>query len=243
MHHSFKNRIAIVTGAASGIGRAIALGLANEDASVYMVDTDVDALESISRDVKLQSGLLIPRTIDLLKDDDIGDYCGYLKGKFDTIDFLIHSAGVITLGEIQAISTDDFDRQIKVNVRAPFLLTQGLLPLIRKPGGQIVFINSSAGLRAGARSSAYSASKHALKAFADSLRDEVNDDGIRVISVYPGRTATPMQRRIFETEGRDYIPDKLLQANDVADIVIAAMKLPKTAEVTDLNIRSTQKWG
>jgi NADP-dependent 3-hydroxy acid dehydrogenase YdfG len=87
----------------------------------------------------------------------------------------------------------------------------------------------------------YSASKHALKAFADTLRAEANPAGVRVLSVYPGRTATPMQESIFAAEGRSYDPSRLLQPEDVAEMVLAALCLPRTAEVTDLHIRPLQK--
>jgi NADP-dependent 3-hydroxy acid dehydrogenase YdfG len=103
--------------------------------------------------------------------------------------------------------------------------------------GQVVFINSSSALTAKPSSAQYDATKHALKAVADSLRGEVNQLGIRVLSVYLGRTATEMQERIHILEGRPYRPDLLLQPEDVASVVINALSLPDTAEVTDIHIR------
>ena len=160
---------------------------------------------------------------------------------FEKIDMLIHSAGVISIGKLEISSVADFDRQYKTNVRAPCLLTQVLLPLLKMQKGQIVFINSSAGLFSKANLSQYAATKHALRAFADSLRDEVNEMGIRVLSVFPGRTATPMQEMIFSQEGRDYPANRLLQPQDVAAVVIHALSLPRTAEVTDISIRPMAK--
>ena len=113
--------------------------------------------------------------------------------------------------------------------------------MLRKRRGQVVFINSTAGLNASAGVGLYSATKHALKALADSLRAEVNSDGVRVLSVYPGRTAIPMQAAIIASEGRAYLPEKLLQPDDVAATVVSALMLPRTAEVTDVKIRPLTK--
>ena len=102
-------------------------------------------------------------------------------------------------------------------------------------------MNSSAAGSAPASHAAYAASKAGLRAFADSLRAEVNRDGIRVLSVFPGRTATAMQAAIFDAEGKAYRPELLLQPDDVAAAVIAALDLPRTAELTDLHVRPAIK--
>ena len=157
------------------------------------------------------------------------------------IDLLVHSAGVISLGELQSASIKGLDWQYRINVRAPYALTQALLPTLKARRGQIVFINSSAGLSARAEVGQYAATKHALKAMADSLREEVNPEGLRVLSVFLGRVATPMQLTVHEWEGKHYKPDRLLQPEDVASIVLCSLSLPKTAEVTDLSIRPLRK--
>jgi NADP-dependent 3-hydroxy acid dehydrogenase YdfG len=132
----------------------------------------------------------------------------------------------------------DFDFQYATNVRAPYALTQRLLPSLMAARGQIVFINSSVGLTAKRPDiGQYAATKHALKAIADSLREEVNPKGLRVLTVYLGRTATPMQETISRQEGRAYHPETLLQPEDVASVVLNALMLPPTAEVTDISIR------
>jgi short-subunit dehydrogenase len=121
-------------------------------------------------------------------------------------------------------------------------LTQLFLPLIRQKKGQIVFINSSVGLTGGrANISQYVATKQALKAITDSLREEVNSDGVRVINVYPGRTATPMQRAICRAEGQTYRPKIFSQPEDIAKIVFNALFVSKSSEVTDIVIRPMKK--
>jgi NADP-dependent 3-hydroxy acid dehydrogenase YdfG len=113
--------------------------------------------------------------------------------------------------------------------------------MLKKPRGQIVFINSSAGLNARLNIGHYSATKHAFKALADSLREEVNPDGVRVLSVFPGRTATPLMSSLYAKDELPYEPQTLLQPEDVASVVINALSLPWTAEVTNISIRPMQK--
>ena len=130
-----------------------------------------------------------------------------------------------------------FEAQLSANLVAPYRLTHLLLDELE----DLVFINSSQGLNASPGVGQYAATKHGLRAVADALRGEVNDRGIRVLSVYAGRTATPMQERIFGTEGRAYTPERLMQPEDVGQVVLAALVLPRTAEMTSVSVRPMQK--
>lgn len=238
---SLKNKVAVITGATSGIGKSMALALAKSGVQLCLLGRNPERLEAVARTARKDSPSVKCYCIDLTEDGDIEELQKKLNKDFDNIDILIHSAGEITIGRLELSSIADFDRQFKTNVRAPSLLTQALLPLLKMQKGQIVFINSSVGLVSKANLSQYAATKHALRAFADSLREEVNDMGIRVLSVFPGRTATPMQEMIFNQEGRDYPANRLLQPQDVASIVIHSLSLPRTAEVTDIIIRPMTK--
>jgi NADP-dependent 3-hydroxy acid dehydrogenase YdfG len=114
--------------------------------------------------------------------------------------------------------------------------------MLKRSRGQVVFINSTAGLNAKRADAAqYCATQHAVKAIADSLREEVNPDGIRVLSVHPGRTATPRQEKLYRAEGRPYRPELLVQPEDVASVVLHCLLLPRRAEVTDITIRPMVK--
>ena len=241
MMSSLTGRIAIVTGAGSGIGKAVAFKLAKDGAVVGVVDKDLPSLEAVSKKAGGRGEMLLPFNVDLGNDPDVRRLVIELNQRFDGLDVLVHSAGVISLGDISTASIDEFDLQYRVNVRAAYLLTQALLPLIRTRRGQVVFINSSSGIRANAGTAGYSASKHALKAVADALRDEVNHEGIRVTCVYPGRTATPMQSEIFKNAGVPYVPEVLLQPEDVAEVVLDVLRLSRTAEVTDIHVRPAIK--
>ena len=157
------------------------------------------------------------------------------------LDILVQAAGAYSASPIGQANLADFDRQYQTNVRAPYVLLQLLLPLLKVRRGQVVFINSSSGIAAKASTAQYDSTKHALRAIADSLRAEVNPHGVRVLSVYLGRTASEMQEEIFRNEGKLYRPELLLQPADVASVILNSLCLSSTAEVTDIHIRPMNK--
>lgn len=232
----------LITGASSGIGKAIALRFAaTAKAKICLSGRRQEALLVLAADICKMHSQPLPCAADLESDEEIERLAKAVEENFEALDILVHSAGVISQATVEQSDPVDLDRHYKVNLRAPYLLTRRLLPLLKRSQGQIVFINSSAGLTAPAKVSQYAASKHALKAFADSLRDEVNADGVRVLSVFLGRTATPMQAAVFGMEGRQYRPELLMQPDDIAFMVLNALQLPRTAEVTELKMRPFRK--
>jgi NADP-dependent 3-hydroxy acid dehydrogenase YdfG len=234
---AFADQIALVTGASSGIGQAIALALAEHGATLCLVGRRVEKLKAVAESVPATAARVECYHADLMQDQDIRELTAHIEQDFGALDLLIHSAGVYAMGKIEAARVEDFDWQYRINVRAPYMITQALLPMLRSRRGQVVFMNSTAGTRAPANVGQYAATKHALKALADSLREEVNADGIRVLSMLLGRTATPMQAAIYEMEGKTYRPELLLQPEDVAAVVINTLSLQRSAEVTDINLR------
>ena len=176
----------LVTGASSGIGRATAVALAKAGVTVYAVARRRDELE-VTASLVNGGGRVVAFDADLTVDAQIAALTTAVLADREHVDLLVHSAGTICLGDMHTAAISDLDRQYATNVRAPYLLTQALLPTLRASQGQIVFINSTVGLTARANVGQYAATKHALKAVADSLREEVNRDGVRVMSIYPGR--------------------------------------------------------
>jgi NADP-dependent 3-hydroxy acid dehydrogenase YdfG len=227
---------ALVTGASSGIGRAIALELARQGANLCVVGRNAEALAETAAAASRFSSVESLQ-LDITDDHQVASLFQRFE-QVEKLDILVHSAGIFQKDLMAQGRVEDLDRQYAINVRAPYVLSQRLLPQLTANRGQIVFINSSAGLAAKRPDfGQYAATKHALKAVADSLREEVNHKGIRVLTVYLGRTATPTQERIFREEGRTYRPETLLQPSDIASVVINALSLPRTAEVTDISIR------
>lgn len=225
---------ALVTGASSGIGRALTLALAQQEASLHLLGRDEAALAELARQARSWGAQTQTYGLDLTDDAAVRDFAG---GFAAPLDILVHSAGTVSLAPVKDATLEDFDAQHRLNVRAPYLLTQLLLARLERSKGQVVFLNSGAGLSARAGWSGYAASKHALTAIADALRDELKGSGVRVVSVYPGRTASPMQAQVHEQEGRPYDPAQFVQPEDIAAMIVAALNLPATAEVTDLSVR------
>ena len=233
--------VAVVTGASSGIGRAVATTLAAQGMSLCLTGRDVARLEGVAGQVAAHAPRAVAHPADLSSDEGIRGLAARVSTDFGRVDVLVHAAGIVRLGHVETAAWDDLDEQYRINLRAPYLLTKSLLALLEESSGQVVFVNSSAGLVPGADNGAYAATKHALHSIATSLREQVNPYGVRVLSVFPGRTATPMQARVHQFEGRRYEAAGLLQPSDVADMIVAALALPRTADVTDIMVRPMKK--
>ena len=233
----FRGQTAIVTGATGGVGQAIADQLVAAGAKVLLVARSRNGLDALVRQHGWGQSAVESHPVDLAVEAEIARFAA---GVGD-VHLLVHAAGTITSASMEAGALSDFDAQYQINVRAPYQLTQTLLPHLIRNQGQVVFINSSVGIQARRGVAQYAATKHALRAVADSMRDELNERGVRVLSVFLGRTASRMQQAVHLQEGRPYKPEKLLQPADVASIVLSALELPRTAEVTDVHIRPMQK--
>lgn len=224
-------RVALVTGAGRGVGHAIAMALATSGATVCAISrtgsrfADHPEIETLA--------------VDLAVDEEIEGLVEAVTGRLGNVSILVHSAGLYLPGRLDGAAMGDLDAQYRVNFRAPYLLTKLLLPALRATGGHVVFINSTTTGRAGVGQ--YAATKFALRAFADTLRDELNPDGIRVTTVHLGRTATDMQKAVLQAEGRPFDPSRLIQPKDVASTVLHAVSLPPTAQVSEVWLLTQQK--
>ena len=235
MYFLFTGEFVVVTGASSGIGRAIAIEFARAGAALALVGRDRDALP-FDDCTAAGGGPHVPYVADLLRDDSIEALTTAISSGPQRVRAIVHSAGIIEPGDLQSAAVTDFDRQYRCNVRAPWVLTQQLLPRL-DASSDVVFINSSVGLTARRGLTQYAATKHGLRAVADGLRDEVNAKGVRVLSVFLGRTATSMQAALASSDGGEYEPERLIQPEDVANTVVHVVSLPRTVEVTDISLR------
>jgi NAD(P)-dependent dehydrogenase (short-subunit alcohol dehydrogenase family) len=165
-----------------------------------------------------------------------------LLAKLRRVDVLVHAAGDYGFTKPGDTSTQTLETLLAVNVRAPYVLTQGLVPQLARAKGLVIFVNSSVVRSPGAGVAAYKASKHALQGLTDSLRHDLNERGIRVASLYPGQTATPQMRKIYAHRGTPYTPSKLLSASHVASVTVALAALPPSMEITDIHVRSVHRY-
>lgn len=222
----------LITGAGSGIGAALAGRLLDRGDDVVLLARDAGRAREIAAE--------FPGASTLFGDLSQPGRLSWALSKQELprrIDGLVHVAGVVDLGTVADLPPSLWERQLAINLVAPAELTRLLLPVLRVSRGRIVFVNSGAGLRANAGWSAYAASKHGLKALADALRIEEAEHGVRVTSIYPGRTATPMQERVHQQEGNAYDPERFIAPESVVTTILTAIDLPDDADITDLTVR------
>jgi NAD(P)-dependent dehydrogenase (short-subunit alcohol dehydrogenase family) len=232
---SLNGGVALVVGGSGDIGRRIAVDLLSAGAEVFMMGRSAARLAEPPppEHVKHKCRFL---AADLTDSDAIARVGAAIASK-RRLDILVLSAGTYQ----RSNEPEVFARQIAANLVGPYALIQQVLPLLIEVKGQIVFINSTQALKATAHVGQYAATKHGLKAIADSLRDEVNAKGVRVMSLFLGRTASARQRAIFATEGRPYPRERLIQLADISEVVLTLLQLPRTTEVTDIVLRPMQK--
>ena len=220
----------LVTGAGSGIGRLVAERLLERGDELWMLARSAERAHDLRADhpgaTVLVADLGLPAELESLELPD-------------TLDSLVNAAGVVELGPVAELSSAVWQEQVAVNLVGPAVLTRLALPSLRAARGTVVMVNSGAGLHAHPHWSAYAASKHGLRALADSLRAEEEPHGVRVTSVYPGRTATPMQRKVHEQEGKEYDADAWIDPETVADAILRVLDLPRDATMSDVTLRPT----
>ena len=207
---------------------------------MLLTGRDGNDLEAARQRAGRHGADVITHRADLADDDDVQALADTALEHLGEVDILIHSLGLFLGGPVADFPVEDLDRLYRVNLRSPFLLTQTLLPSLLRTKGQIVFVNSSTGLIAHPTVSAYATTKFGLRALADSLRAELNPQGVRVLTVYPGRTASDMQAEVLDFEGKPYDPSRYAQPADIAGPTVLALALPRSAELTEVTIRPMQ---
>src|ERR1700757_3018787 len=207
-------RTALITGASRGIGAATAGALAPTH-TLLLAGRPSSALQATAERL---GATTLP--LDLTDADAIPD----ATAAIGELDVLVHNAGIFFPGPVADSTVDQWRTTFEVNVVGAVAVTLALLPALRRAEGQVVFINSGSGRNASQNMASYSASKFALRAFADSLR--LSEPALRVTTVYPGRTDTDMQRELVSFEGAEYDADKFLRADTVAAAVAHAIATP-----------------
>lgn len=222
----------VITGAGAGIGAAVAERLAARGDELVLVVRNED------RAAELSGRFPDARTLvaDLAEPSRIADAL-LAQGLPDRVDSVVHAAGVVELGAVGETRAEVWGHTLDVNLVAPAELTRLLLPALRAARGHVVLVNSGSGLRANPTWAAYAASKHGLRALADALRAEEQDEGVRVTSVYPGRVATQMQAKVHAQEGKEYDPADWITPESMATTILTALDLPRDAEMTDVTVR------
>jgi len=228
-----QGKVALVTGAGRGIGKAIALLLAGAGCHVVLVARSRDQLEEVRREIDSRHSNAAVVPCDLTRDDGIEKLVDRSAQHFGAIDILINNAGWGKRASVVKAKIDDWDQTFRVNLRAPMILAQRLLPaMIEKGEGAVINIGSVSGKSGEANGAAYSASKFGLIGFTQSLYEEVREHGIKVSVILPGFVDTPLI-----PPNRQLDRSKMIQADDIAQTVLYVLTSPATCCPVEITVR------
>jgi 3-oxoacyl-[acyl-carrier protein] reductase len=234
---SLKNKNALITGAGKGIGKAVALALAAEGTNVILLARTTADLEQTAKEAQAFGVKTLILTADIADINSVNQAVEKALAEFKTIDILINNAGVGKFGKFLELTPEEFENIIRVNLMGVYYATRAVLPgMIEHQSGDIVNISSSAGLRGAALTSAYSASKFAVLGLTESLMQEVRKHNIRVTALTPSTVATDMAKDLNLTDGN---PETVMQPEDLAELIVAQLKLNKRVFIKDSGMWST----
>jgi short-subunit dehydrogenase len=222
----------LITGAGSGIGEAVARRLKERGDRLLLLARTEQRAAQLAAD--------FPEATTIVADlAEPAGLEGVLTGADlpDRIDSVLHVAGAVELSAVAALPVGQLREQLDVNLVAPAVLTRACLPALRRARGTVVFVNSTSGLKANPAWAAYAASKFGLRGFADALRAEEAEHGVRVTSVFPSRTATPMQEKVHDQEGKEYDASDWITPETVADAIVHVLDVPPEATIPELVVK------
>ncbi|MFZ4863133.1 3-ketoacyl-ACP reductase [Sphingobacterium sp. Mn56C] len=234
---NLQGKYALITGGGRGLGKAAALALAKEGVNVAITGRNEALLQDTVAELKALGVAATYAVFDVANLAEVQDAVATLNTTFGVFDIVINNAGIAAFGSVLEMDPDTWTAIINVNVFGTYYVTKTLLPqLIEKNQGDIINISSTAGLNGSATGSAYSASKHAVIGFSDSLMREVRKHNIRVCTLMPSTIASDMSRDLNLTDGD---PEKVLQPEDFAELIVANLKLPRRAMLKSASLWST----
>ncbi|MBI3195720.1 MAG: SDR family NAD(P)-dependent oxidoreductase [Ignavibacteriae bacterium] len=230
------NKVAIVTGAGKGIGKAIALALAKQGCDVVVASRTQSDIDSVAKQIEQLGRKSLALRCDVSVEDDVQRLIDETFKQFGKIDILVNNAGIGTFASVADLSVSDFDKMWGTNMRGTFLCTKSVLPYMKEQkSGEIINIASLAGRNAFKGGAGYAATKWAMIGFARCLMLEVREHNIRVITICPGSVDTE-----FHTEStKDKDTGRVPKAEDIAQIVVDALKMPRHVMVSEIDVRPT----
>lgn len=234
MAKKLASQVAMVTGASRGIGRAISVALAQEDATVVLSARSVKKLQETAEQVTEAGGKAEIVVTELTEEESIKNLVKVTGDKFGRLDILVNNAGVTHSAKLEETATKDWERCMWVNARAPFILCREALPLLKKSqAGYIINIASVVGVKGYPLQSAYTSSKHALRGMTISLAEEMRGSNIRVHLLCPGGVDTDLVQRVRP----DIKKDALMQPEEIAELVLYLVTHKGNAVIDELHIR------
>ena len=234
MAKQLASKVAIVTGASRGIGRAVSVALAQEAATVVLAARSIRKLQETADKVTEAGGKAEIVVTELTEEESIKNLVKVTGEKFSRLDILVNNAGVTHSAGLEQTATEDWERCMQVNARAPFILCREALPLLKKSqAGYIINIASVVGVKGYPLQSAYTSSKHALRGMTISLAEELKGSNIRVHLLCPGGVDTELVQKVRP----DIKKDELMQPEEIAELVLYLVTHKGNAVIDELHIR------
>ena len=226
---------AVITGASSGVGKSLAIQLSDAGYKVVLAARSEGKLNVIAEEIQKMGGNCLVVPTDVSQPEQINN----LKDRtleYGDVFVVINNAGLGKFCKIEDVTLEDWNRQLDVNLRASFLVSQAFIPgMKRRKKGTLVFMNSVAGKKGYPYSAAYVASKYGMRGLADSLREELREDNIKVISIHPGAVDTPF----WDGAGVDFPREEMLDTNTLAQSIVHAIQSPGNFTIEELVVRRT----
>ncbi|MBW8783786.1 MAG: SDR family NAD(P)-dependent oxidoreductase [Novosphingobium sp.] len=245
MNRSLADKVALVTGASSGIGEAIAIELARAGATVAVSARRADRLAELVSRIEADGGKALALPGDMTVEDEAIRAVAETVAKLGRIDILINSAGVMQAGGIEKADLDEYRRVFDINLFATLYTCRAAVPImLEQGGGDIVTISSLAGRKGGPFTNAYSASKHAVNSMTDAMRQELGDRNIRVSILMPGATTTEVGDSITDPNWRTMIQahvskEGAVKASEIGETVVFMLSLPRNVNISEIAVRPT----
>jgi NADP-dependent 3-hydroxy acid dehydrogenase YdfG len=245
---SIQGKVALITGASSGIGAATALKLAANGAKVGLAARRADRLTQLVAEIEKAGGQAIALEMDVVDNASVTAGVSKLVEAFGTVDILFNNAGLMPLSDIDMLKTDEWHRMVDVNIKGVLNTTAAVLPhMIGRKSGHIVNTSSIAGRKVFAGLSVYCATKHAITALSDGMRIELSKKhNIRVTCVQPGAVETELYDQISDPAARQQMDDlktqmEFLKAEDIAETVLFALQSPRHMDIAEVFVMPTQQ--
>jgi NADP-dependent 3-hydroxy acid dehydrogenase YdfG len=247
MADKLDGKVALVTGASSGIGEATALALAAEGARVAVAARRADRLENLTKRISDNGGLAMPIVADVADEAQAHDMLLKTNAEWGRVDILVNNAGVMQLGSIDGANTEEWRSMMNINLLGLMYATHAALPLMKtQGGGHIVNISSTSGREVLVNAAVYAATKFGVGAFSEALRKEVYTDKIRVTLIEPGAVATELGEKIADTGAQEWAKKWLesktpLASEDIAAAIVYAVTQPPHVNVNEILLRPTDQ--
>jgi 3-oxoacyl-[acyl-carrier protein] reductase len=233
-----KGKTALITGGSRSLGKATAIALAKEGVNIAITGRDVKKLEETATELRALGVNVTYAAFDVANQEAVNAGIEKIAKQFPQIDILINNAGIAGLGSVEEMPTAKWEEIIQVNVLGVYYVAKAVIPLLKaNGGGDIINVASTAGLKGSANYSAYSASKAAVMRFSESLMLEMRKENIRVVTLTPSTIATDMT--ITDLKITDGNPDKVLQPEDFAQLIVDILKFERRALIANASIFSS----